>query len=421
MRIKQSRRGKWSSLSTLFAVNRNGLQPIYFVNTLLKKIGVLKYMSEVIISRSGGSSGGVKVVKKLVREMITEDTLYTMPNAIDNRYIVYVFGGGGGPGRYYQNSNWFVYAGGGGGWMNNAIFTNINSGDQIQITIGTKGFYQNNKNGSSGGTTSFGTYLSASGGHGAYYPSGSFMHGGYGGSGGGCYSIGWHSYGGDGYQFGGGYGRKGGNGGVWGGGGRSIEDNGGCGGYYGGGAAPNGVGGVISSEYNYSAGGTIYKRSGYGGNAGENGINTSKLNIENDQLTEKSVKGWGLCGYYIDMNRPTYSEPNDYGGGGYGGNGGKAGGGYGGIGDYGGGGGYGVFRASGDGGGGYMNGSRGLGGSSYGLGGDAYNGVDGQYGGGGDIALANPNSQYDRYNIKTSNGGSGLCIIAYYKKELVIE
>ena len=144
-------------------------------------------MSEAIIARGGMNAR--KLVEDAINEtfpatlqteLITNTRVWQMPGGIVNNTIhVRIFGGGGG-GNYA--------GGGGGGWMNNADITII-PGENVIITIGDGGT-QNN----SGGTTSFGRYLSANGGEAPY-----LANGGNGGSGG--YG---QDNGGIGYQFGGG-------------------------------------------------------------------------------------------------------------------------------------------------------------------------------------------------------------------------
>ena len=143
-------------------------------------------MAEAIISRRGSNQSGPKVNKVLRTETITGNTNWTVPISVNNEFSVRIFGGGG-------------VSPGGGGWMNNGEFT-LTPNDTIQITIGRGGNWQNRYQ-HTGGTSSFGTYLSAVG--------GDELNGGSGGGGGGI-----------GYQFGGGGGSyNGGRGGIWGGGG----------------------------------------------------------------------------------------------------------------------------------------------------------------------------------------------------------
>ena len=458
MRIKQSRRGKWSSLSTLFAVNRNGLQPIYFVNTLLKKIGVLKYMSEVIISRSGGNIDINKIKdaineskdRKLVTQVINKNTKFIMPgNIYKNQVEVRIFGGGGGA---YISGELGSY-GGGGGWMNNAILV-LNPYVNYGITIGSGGKSSGNtQDNGTGGTTSFGALLSASGGS-----PGRAFSGGSGGSGGSVDGRVSPTYAGDGYQFGGGGGGTlGGDGGTWGGGGGGKE-KGGNGGYYGGGGGGSqrysqasstyysgggnggyyGGGGGSRSQYNtvlnscyggwYYDNGT-WKSSGYGGNGGFNdtiiagdGINTvGWTNVLKDSLYEIYICGNGIHG--------NANGSGGGGGGGFGGNGSNAiyrhhsgsyyywgggGGGYGGDAVYnegiaygGGGGGFGGNGMGG--GGGYGRGADSI---SYIGGGGGYYSQSSDLGGAGYLI---DGIHYGYGGDKINNGTDGVCILSYYQ------
>ena len=185
-------------------------------------------MAEAIISRRGYDANGAP---ELRTELITTNQNWKVPSSIRNSTIsVRIFGGGGG--SNYSRA-------GCGGYMNNGEIT-VSPNQSIQITIGAGGSI-----GGTGGTTTFGTYLSANG--------GSLVAGGSGGA----YC--------DGSQFGGGgggnsYGNKGGNGGMWGGGGGSIFGNGGNGGTYGGGGG--GGGSLNLNVYRGGNGGT------YGGGGG---------------------------------------------------------------------------------------------------------------------------------------------------------
>ena len=313
------------------------------------------FMGEAIVVRRGIGGGSSK--PRLITEIIPYSMNYVVPNTINQSFSIRIFGAGGG-----SNSNMY---GGGGGFMNNAILL-LNEGEIIPIKIGS------GARGATGGTTSFGTYLSASGGASGYAK-------GNGGSGGGG------SFGGTGFQFGGGGGvNKGGNGGYWGGGGGCGTSN-----------ANIGIGGV--NYYNMANLSQINGRSGLAGNGGcvsakssENGTNTIGLGLD--------FEGAGLRG---DTGTNSWDFTGG-GGGGYGGNGGNGsyggGGGYGAAGgkDYGGGGGYGGKGGSSDGGGG-----------GYG---PAGAGGNGHYDGG--IAAGGGSSKNSSYNI--TKGGNGICIIQYY-------
>ena len=433
----------------------------YFVNTLLENFyEVLKYMSEVFICRGGsgsgggGSSGGKK---KLITEIIDYNTNWTPPaNIINGEVSIRIFGGGGGG----TNAS----SGGGSGWMNNGTYK-LDFYTSYPITIGKGGRCgvdtSSNSRAYSGGTTSFGTILSAHGGDASYgYEAGKGGAGGYG-------------YNGDGYQFGGGgvssfWGSvyEPGNGGVWGGGGGSCRDDeymgsthGGNGGYYGGGGgcdyiknSPNnrGCGGVYNKD------GKIYL-SGLCGNGGrfnvaaENGTNTiGWTNILKDKVYNEYLNGNGIAGmtweWNDESNKNVISNVHLGGGGGFGGVGGNGykvyssynywygGGGGGGYGSKGGDG----TRFGAGGGGGYG----GNGGDGYdfysGSGGGYGKGADGNgYGGGGyyspSLPLSNRNDS--RYNGPGAagyfingeyygyggfgyyDGIQGVCILSYYVNE----
>ena len=390
-------------------------------------------MSEVVISRRGGSSSGAGI---MITNIITVNRNWTVPKAKDQKFDIRIFGGGG----YVDDRN----MGAGSGWMNNAILT-LPKNQSINITIGKSGMNLNRNN--SGGTTSFGSYLSAVGGKNSD-----------GGSGGCPWEA--YYYTGRGYQFGGcgghiGYnGRQVGNGGVWGGGGgastKRYHARAGDGGYYGGGGsttdsnqiAPGnggyyggGGGGGLNRINNGGKGGWYndngtWKQSGFGGNGGfvdsgywghinaENGTDTSAwTNIPTDSITNERLVGKGLGGNSIPQSR-------DYtgcggGGGGFGGNGGtgnRGGGGGGGYGSNGGEGGY------------YGGGGGGYGGDGGAVGGGGYGKVSkgGEFGGGGYYCPAGGKQHtkggggigiWDEGAFIASYGGAdedGVCIIKYY-------
>ena len=134
-------------------------------------------MSEAIISRRGWGEGGKP---ELRTEYIESSKAWTVPSSIRGNVYVRIFGGGGGG----VNDR---YCGAGGGWMNNGEIE-VNAGEQIEIHIGSGGAYNSSgRNGGSGGTTSFGVYLSANGGQGCHQnPNSRYQSmGGNGGAGGG--------------------------------------------------------------------------------------------------------------------------------------------------------------------------------------------------------------------------------------------
>lgn len=407
-------------------------------------------MSEAIITRRGYTAEGKP---QLMTETITSNIVWTCPN-IRSTVSVRIFGGGQGGSDDYPDSY-----GGCGGWMNNAEIA-INNGEQVSVTIGAGGV-----NGRAGGSTSFGTYLSANGGG----------SGGCGAGGGGEGALC------DANQFGGGAGdysgsrettqSTSGRGGIWGGGGGGIAHgtsrqrvwfNGGAGGTYGGGGG-GGAGGASGNacvspggnggQYGGGGGGSIahssyherYLTGGfgiggqYGGNGGnanvvaraENGTNT----IGNLEVPEE-LQGPGIGGMGV-------SYGGGGGGGGFGGNGGAGGArslddhwnsvGGGGGGGYGssGGRGYGAgtySRAGGGGGGGYGgngapgSGSVGGGGGGYfsdatSAGGGGYMGTVTGYGGGGygNNPLPDGTPGFGGGGrVGNSTGGIGICILQYY-------
>ena len=255
-------------------------------------------MSEAIISKKRINK--TVLVPTLKTEIITSNTNWTVPNHVGNISVM-VYGAGSGstirtataassPG--YIPETWFAGTYGGcGGFMNNGDF-NIDEGEQVRITIGrggVGGWFNSsglsNSGGGSGGTTSFGAYLSANGASQlaggstssynnavAYqFGGGAGIDGGTYGGGGGCLNTSHAIYGSffpSAYMVG--------NGGTYGGGGGGTywyEDyndygtEGGDGGTYGGGGSGWGRS-TSSRHYHSSMGGT------YGGNGGTISLNT---------------------------------------------------------------------------------------------------------------------------------------------------
>lgn len=397
-------------------------------------------MAEAIISRRGYGTEGRPKPTVLQTRFIVQNESFEIPNAINNTFSVRIFGGGGGGGcinnytYYYYKTEWG--GGGGGGWMNNGEFDLTGYGN-IPVTIGVGGQAAPNQTlnvANSGGTTSFGTLLSANGGEGANradYAYGANGGSGGGGTGRGQIGMGYIRNGGDGYQFGGG--APSGNGGIWGGGaggyilyassnsGESYRSvwNGGTGGIHG------GNGGLIN--INWTNNNTFIELTI--GNRkileAENGTNTvGDVNVPNEVQgngTRSNYKflsnniccggaggGYGGCGG-LSGNSCTYivnasSWPPDQwyrttvqcicpgAGGGYGGNGGNS------------------SYWAGGGGGGYI----GKGGDGIYNGGHVYAGGGGGYGNGGQYGQV---PGYGGGGATTQNGGSGICIIQYYTNE----
>lgn len=397
-------------------------------------------MSEAIISRRGISSNQSYAYESTI-ETFVSNTAWKVPRARDNQFYVRIFGGGGG-----STDQQTYPIGGGGGWMNNGS-VELTENSIVQITIGKGGSSNGGINAVAGGTTSFGTYLSANGGDSRF---------GNGGSGGGyftgfptvqynfnnrqyyLYQSAISELQSIGYQFGGGgcagsdvmYNTKnnkicGGGGGIWGGGGGKtvmitntsrtynaifIPKNnstsmgyGGNGGVQGSISTVNGVSGTntigdvnVATElqgpglfgigyWSSSYGASGGGGGGYGGNGGYGCIETNVDYVDGRfQFTSSNNQT-----VTITMKVNTYHHGGGGGGGGYGSDGGN-----GSILGCGGGGGYGK---SGKGGDAYMNISGGGGG--YGPGGSYWTSPG--YAGGG---------------AGGQNGGDGICIVQYYKR-----
>lgn len=354
-------------------------------------------MGEAIIAR--GETVDPKLIprysKVLKTEIITENTIWEVPGTcmVEEGVSVRIFGGGAGLGGGH---------GGASGLMNNTILKNLNSYQRIVINIGIGGIGNN-----TGGTSTFGNYLSANGGD----------KNGYGGASGGG-TAGDNSdmryYTPDAGQFGGGgggsynyssrwYMGKGGNGGKWGGGG----------------------GGAVNT-FNYLPNGAvqIIWHWGIGGQFGGNGSlavrfdqkyaenGTNIYSLENITMPDMSIMEYrGLASKLIGG-----------GGGGYGGCGGDPSvynDGYGGSYSYGfgGGGGYGANGGRGD--HTYTGAYIGAGGGGGGYGGKGADASGSSPGGGGGYGSANYGAGGGGKAINGSNGKQGVCIIQYYAKELV--
>lgn len=349
------------------------------------------------------------MAKKLVTEIITASTTWVVPETAKklNQFRIMVFGGGGS-----SRSTGYGYGGGGGGYM--ATYTGNLDEDSYIVTIGSGG--ETSANGATGGATSFGELVSASGGG-----KGVLTNGGDGGTGGG---------GGYGSSNGGtgGNGAYGGGGGGCGASGNDAADGcaGGNGGTYGGGGGGGGSYGTSQhhgkggDSANYSGGseglaGGGSGGAGYSGNGGTySGAIAGSGGIGEDTTDNEDVEfpGLGTAGA---------GGSNNYGGGGggggYGGNGGNGGNGSGGSGtgssSYyggGGGGGGGYGGNGGNGGTGKSSTYGGAGGGGGGYGGNGGSASDRYGGGGGGYGKANYGSGGDGGGY---SGKDGVCIIQY--------
>ena len=332
----------------------------------------------------------------------TETGSWTVPANVTSATVFVMGGGGGAGGNLTYDSSYTSFGGGGGAGRLKKQQLTITPGQSITVTIGAGGAAGVDRTGSgssggigsNGGTTSFGTLLSATGGNGgdggSTPASGGGGNGGAGSAGGGggaCSGSG--GSGGDGDYCGGGgaasssSGAKGGNGGIYGGGGGAMSGTRASGGQYG------GAGGVTASNLSAVAGTNTTSMSldfiGEG-KAGTNGITENAT-------TERYGGGAGGGGYggnggnggngdvSLDESAPSYGASG--GGGGYGGNG------------YG----HSEMRGHGGGGGGYGGDATGSGGGGYGA---------SNFGRGGNSAS---NDSTDRA------GKSGICIITWTAQE----
>lgn len=330
---------------------------------------------------------GIKIVKTLKTEIIDSTQNWTVPQPLVGSTLnvtVRIFGGGGGGN----------YNGGNGGDMEVASF-DLQPGEIIPITIGAGGQGSSNGAASAGGTSSFGTLLSALGGQ----PNAGNGNVNSGGTGGGAQNNAGHgSYGGGGGAGGRTSSSSGGNGGEYGGGGGAPGNNSGTGGTYGG---DGGKAGSASTA------------------TGENGTNTVGMGLD--------FEGEGLGGQAVN------ASTSGCGGGGYGGNGGVGGQAY--SSRRGGGGGGGGYGADGGNGGDTTSSTYGGGGGGGGYGGRGGNGGTGSCGGGGGYGISgnggtsgSPNGGIAAggmgwFSVSNSggNGGAGICILTYYSEEFVIE
>lgn len=406
-------------------------------------------------------------------DLITESRNWVNPYSRPLEISVMVFGGGGGSGSMVSDGG----RGGGGGGGHMATWTgSVGPSESVPVTIGAGGSNDDPSalppvipvsadlpppSGGTGGTTSFGTYISANGGE----PSSFEGFGGDGGTGGGgyvlqnvvsMYSGGTGTYGGGGGGGGAmpnienGYGMDGGaggNGGTYGGGGgggggggtmatwssspEPVDLRGGHGGDGGTGeenCGSGGRGGKGATIGPFSSDLPVYviKTNCENGNNGELGVDTTRLNLEFPGPGAIGLGGEAEIFEYEDTNYGPGGGGGG-GGGGYGGNGGRGGknveifelldqegkgGGGGGGGGYGGNGGrggdgitvyyFGDGGGGGGGGGGY--GGNGEDGTSYCGGGGGGYGVQ-NYGKGGGVTPANSGIAIVRYTTREVDYG----------------
>lgn len=328
--------------------------------------------SSALSATSNGVHWSLLAAAREVRKtaILTSSQYWDVPRDLIGEVSIRAFGGGAGGGIAESGSTAY---GGGGGHM--ALWTGPLTAKRYEVRVGAGG-----EPGQDGGTTSFGSLVSAAGGSGSSGGSG----GGNGGNG---------SYGGG----GGGYG-PGGNGGTYGGGGGGGSATG---------VSAQGYAGGSGRAGQYSGGsgatGDAYRHGGGGGGYSANGAAATS------SAGGKGGAGFNTVGFGLDFEGTGAAGTDAGGGGGYGGPGGNGyrnganshgggGGGYGAKGGngstYSGGGGGGFGGPGGDasgysagGGGGY--GLSGAGGSagSRGKGGIAAGGAGGYAGGDGVVII----------------------------------
>lgn len=347
----------------------------------------------------------IKTVKEFHTDIFTTSSEFVaQENIVGNAHIICVGGGGGA----YVTS----WGGGGGGGGYIRQYTGVIPVGKHTVTIGAGG-----TNGGSGGTSSFGTLISAPGGG-----AGSMSRGGNGGSGGGGGEY--SAHGGDG-EFGGG------------GGAASYSDSyassaassgnrGGNGGTYGGGGGGAKYRWSLSSDYvveGQPSEGTVF---GSGGNSAKYSGAAAVQTDDDNGVTGRSGGGAGYAASATDANGGAGEDTTKLGldfvgtglagtgladcgggGGGYGGNGGKASS----SGGAGGGGGYGA-----DGGNGYTYGGGGGGWGANGSG-SKYS-TNGGGGGGGGYGAANygggGTATKSSSSVYVGDGNSGVVIVEYW-------
>lgn len=182
-----------------------------------------------------GSTHNMTPVGSGVFNVLTETATITM---FRNRFRMVAVGGGGAGGSYVSGSSGSGGGGGGGGRISE--YQGIIDSGSYPITIGAGGVHEMYYAGKSGGATSFGTIVSATGGSGGGRASstkgGTGGAGGSGGGGGGRNSSSGGGSGGTGYYGGGGGGgyqssgsASGGSGGTYGGAGGATKQSGSAG------------------------------------------------------------------------------------------------------------------------------------------------------------------------------------------------
>ena len=120
-----------------------------------------------MLIKAGGSSGGIGSSGMPTEGRFTYNAEYIC--TYTGNYLISCIGGGGAGGSCYDynsKNEWDIGGSGGGSGYVNQKTIRMNAGDRYEMTIGAGGVGGINVAGGSGGTTSFGTLVSAAGGGG---------------------------------------------------------------------------------------------------------------------------------------------------------------------------------------------------------------------------------------------------------------